>query len=178
MITEQQLKFIYPLSSSEKRRVFLPFFNEYLIDYEINTTLRMCSYFAQIGHESGQLNYTEEIYSGEKYDVGKLAERLGNTPEDDGDGEKYKGRGLIQITGRANYENISKIYRVDFLSHPELLSTPKWAVVSSMWFWEYNELSKIADSGNFELLTRKINGCLNGYEERLELYEKCKKCFL
>lgn len=178
MITDQQLQFIYPASTSKNRLKYLPYFNEYLADYEITTPERLRAYFAQIGHESAELNYSEEIYSGERYDVGSLAVRLGNTPVDDGDGEKYKGRGLIQITGRKNYELISKTYRVDFLSNPELLASPEWAVKSSLWFWEYNELNEFADSGDFELLTRKINGGLNGFKKRLEYYERCKQCFV
>lgn len=178
IITNANLIYIYPLSSGRNRAKYLPYFNKYLSDYDITTIPRICAYFAQIGHESGQLNYSEEIYSGERYDVGKLAERLGNTSEDDNDGEKYKGRGLIQITGRTNYQLLSKTYHIDFLAHPELLATPEWAVKSSMWFWEYNNLNKIADSGDFQKLTKAINGGLNGYKDRLEIYDRCKKCFV
>lgn len=177
MITEQILKQIYPQSTQSNRLKYLPYFNEYLNDYEVNTKQRMCCYLAQIGHESGQLNYCEEIYSGEKYDVGSLAVRLGNTPEDDGDGELYKGRGLIQITGRFNYQEISKTYHVDFIKNPELLSTPEWAVKSSLWFWERNDLNKISDSENFELLTRRINGGLTNIDDRKFIYERCKLIF-
>ena len=173
MISEQQLAFIYPESTSKNRLKYLPYFNEYLPDYEIVTPIRLTAYFAQIGHESAQLNYAEEIASGKAYEG---REDLGNIYE--GDGVKFKGRGLIQITGRFNYELISKTYHVDFISRPEVLASPEWAVKSSMWFWEYNELNTIADSGNFELLTRKINGGLNGYKDRLELYERCKQCFV
>ena len=177
MITDSQLKYIYPFSSSSNRAKYLPYFNEYLEDYDITSPIRMSAYFAQIGHESGQLNYCEELYSGEKYDIGSLAKKLGNTPEDDGDGEMYKGRGLIQITGKDNYNKISKTYKVDFMSNPQLLSTPKWAVISSLWFWEYNELNSIADTENFELLTRRINGGLNGIKDRLDIYNRCKTIF-
>ena len=170
MITEQQLKLIYPNSSSENRRKYLPFFEEFLPDYEVTTKERMWAYFAQIGHESGELIYCEELASGKAYEGRK---DLGNLNE--GDGVKYKGRGLIQLTGRNNYALLSKTYHTDFITHPERLSTPPWAVVSSFWFWEYNELNAIADSGDFEKLTRKINGGINGLQDRLRLYELCKR---
>ena len=169
MITESQLKLIYPFSSGSKRALYLPYFNEYLADYEIDTDVRKQAYFAQVGHESGQLNYCEEIASRKAYE-GRLD--LGNTEV--GDGENFKGRGLIQITGRNNYQLISKTYHVDFISNPELLCSPEWAVKSSMWFWEYNELNKLADLGDFRMLTRKINGGYNGLSDRIELFERCK----
>ena len=173
MITYQQLQFIYPASTSKNRLKYLPYFNEYLPDYEITTPDRLRAYFAQIGHESCSLLYAEEIASGEAYEGRK---DLGNIYE--GDGVKFKGRGLIQLTGRNNYELISKTYHVDFISRPEFLASPEWAVKSSLWFWEYNELNEFADSGDFELLTRKINGGLNGLKERLQYYERCKQCFV
>lgn len=169
MITEELLKQIYPFSKQSNRIKYLPYFNIYLPDYEVNTKQRMCAYFAQIGVESDQLNYCEEIASGKAYEGRK---DLGNTEV--GDGVKFKGRGLIQVTGKINYQKISKIYHVDFVSNPELLSTPEWAVKSSFWFWEDKELNTLADQEKFELITRKINGGLTGYKERLELYEQCK----
>lgn len=173
MITDILLKSIYPLSSKERRSLYLPYFNEYLEDYEINTPIKKSAYFSQVGHESGQLNYAEEIASGEAYE-GRVD--LGNIIE--GDGCRYKGRGLIQITGRSNYDAISRTYHVDFIKNPELLSTPEWAVKSSLWFWELNNLNEIVSRGDFQLLTRKINGGLNGYKDRLELYDRCKKYFI
>ena len=172
-ITDSHLKYIYPASSDKNRAKYLPYFNKYLSDYDINTPQRLCCYLAQIGHESGQLNYSEEIASGAAYEG---RDDLGNIYN--GDGVKFKGRGLIQLTGRNNYSLISSVYHVDFLTHPELLSTPEWAVKSSLWFWEYNNLNKIADSGDFQKLTRAINGGINGYKDRLEIYDSCKKCFI
>lgn len=170
MITEQQLKLIYPFSTSENRLKYLPYLNQYMKEYEITTLIRIWSYLSQIGHESGQLRYSEEIASGKSYEGRK---DLGNT--EIGDGIWYKGRGLIQITGRFNYEKLTNYFGVDFIQEPELLKIPEWAVKSSMWFWEYNDLNKLADTGDFEKLTRRINGGINGLKDRLEIFERCKK---
>lgn len=170
MITELQLKQIYPYSTSANRLKYLPYFNQYLKEYGITTDVRLWAYLSQIGHESGQLRYSEEIASGKAYEGRK---DLGNTFE--GDGIRFKGRGLIQLTGRANYQSLSNSFGVDFIQEPELLQEPEWAVKSSLWFWKAKNLNTIADSGNFELLTRRINGGLTGLSDRLEIFERCKK---
>src|SRR5690242_10083322 len=93
-----------PFATRENVEIFTPKLDESMLKYEIRQKeVRVAAFLAQIAHESGSLRYTREIYSGEAYDVGKKAQSLGNTPEDDGDGERYKGRGLIQITGLTNY---------------------------------------------------------------------------
>lgn len=170
MITELTLKQIYPFSTSQNRFKYLPYFNKYLNEYEITTLIRLWSYFAQIGHESAQLRYSEEIANGNAYEGRK---DLGNVFE--GDGIKFKGRGLIQITGRDNYQKLSNAFGIDFIQEPELLQNAEWSVKSSLWFWKIKNLNKIADSEDFELLTRRINGGVNGIKDRLELYERCKK---
>ena len=169
MITDQILKQIYPFSKPENRAKYLPHF-KHLSEYTITTLPRLWAYFAQIGHESGQLRYSEELASGLAYEGRK---DLGNVNE--GDGVKFKGRGLIQITGRFNYEKLSNSFGVDFIQEPELLETPEWAVKSSLWFWKLKGLNLIADSGDFKLLTKRINGGYNGITERLEIFERCKK---
>jgi len=169
MITDQLLKQIYPFSSASNRLKYLPYLNQYLQDYDITTSQRLCCYLAQIGHESGQLNYSEEIASGKAYEGRK---DLGNI--EIGDGVKFKGRGLIQITGRSNYARLSKSWTIDLINNPQMLKTPDLAVRSSLWFWKMNKLNDICDSGNFELLTRKINGGLTGLADRLEIYNRCK----
>lgn len=173
MITEQQLKLIYPFSTSENRLKYLPHLNQYMKEYEITTLIRIWSYLSQIGHESGQLRYSEEIASGKAYEGRK---DLGNT--EIGDGIKFKGRGSIQITGRFNYEKLTNYFGVDFIQEPELLKTPEWAIKSSLWFWKIKGLNEIADTGDFEKLTRRINGGLNGLKDRLEIFERCKKYIL
>lgn len=139
-LTNDQLKKIYPNSSQANRDKYLPYLNKYMGEYEINSSVRVAAFLAQIGHESAQLRYVEEIASGAAYEGRK---DLGNTQK--GDGVKYKGRGLIQITGRANYQEISKAFGIDFISNPELLSTPEYAVKSACWWWYNKKLNTLAD---------------------------------
>ena len=138
--------------------------------------LRRLRYFlAQIAHESNALLYTKELGSGKQYDTGKLAARLGNTPQADGDGQKYKGRGYIQITGHDNYKALAKDLNIDCLNHPEMLEQPKYALLSALWFWKKNGLNKYADRDAFTELTKRINGGTNGMADRLEWLRKANK---
>ena len=109
-ISIQQLQKILPNAGS-KAGVFVPGLNATMGKFAIITRLRMAAFLAQIGHESGQLQYVRELGNDKylsKYDTGRLAQRLGNTPAADGDGQLYRGRGLIQVTGRFNYEACSE----------------------------------------------------------------------
>ena len=169
-LTEKELKLIYPFATLQNIRIYLPFFNKYFPHYQINTPLRMASFLAQVGHESGQLKYVEEIATGAAYENRK---DLGNIHA--GDGIRYKGRGLIQITGRANYAAISKALGIDFLSFPEKLKEPELATLSAFWFWDARSLNSYADMGDFKKITKKINGGTNGYEDRLEIYNRALK---
>ena len=138
----------------------------------------MAAFIAQIGHESGQLRYVREMGSDQylsKYDTGSLAKRLGNTPEADGDGQKYRGRGLIQITGRANYAECGEALGLDLVNHPELLEKPQHACMSAAWFWASRGLNTLADAGKFDTITRRINGGQNGAADRRALYAKALK---
>jgi putative chitinase len=147
--------------------------------HRIDTPKRMAAFLAQVGHESGQLRYVRELggeqYLG-KYDTGTLASRLGNTPQTDGDGQKYRGRGLIQITGHDNYLRCSLGLFGDerLLALPELLERPQWAAESAAWFWEQNGLNELADRDQFSTITRRINGGSNGLEDRLQLWARAR----
>lgn len=103
------------------------------------------------------------------------ANRMGNGNEASGDGWKYRGRGLKQLTGKSNYAKLTLETGIDFVTDPDKLLDPGYALISACWFWDDNNLSPIADRGDFELLTRKINGGLIGYKQRLALYEKAMK---
>lgn len=150
----------------------------YAQEFDINTPLRWAHYLAQIAHESAELRYSEEIASGKAYDTGKLAIKLGNTPEADGDGQKYKGRGLIQVTGRNNYEMYKQYCGYDVVRQPELLAKPVGAIRSSMWFWKSKGLNELADRDEFTAITKRINGGTNGIEDRRKYLARAKKVLI
>lgn len=178
-LTEQQLLSIMP-NARRQACVFVPILNTAMSRRQINTPQRMAAFLAQIGHESGQLQFVRELGGANylaKYDTGPLAERLGNTPAPDGDGQRYRGRGLIQITGRKNYQVCSAALFGDqrLISDPTLLEQPQWAAESAAWFWWMRELNALADRGDFAGITRRINGGLNGQAERVALWEVAKR---
>lgn len=178
MITVQQIKAGLPQASPAKIDKYGSFLIETMIRFRIITPARICAFLAQIAHESGSFQYVRELASGKAYDTGSKAASLGNTPEADGDGEKYKGRGLIQITGTHNYKMLSEYFAQDFLNHPELLEEPKWACLSAGWFWDIRKLNEIADRDNleaFKLITKRINGGLNGFDDRVARWMSIKQ---
>ena len=145
--------------------------------YHVNTPLRIAHFMAQIEHESGGFKYLRELGGNkylDKYDTGKLAARLGNTLEDDDDGQKYCGRGYIQITGHDNYLMLSKDTRIDFLNHPELLEQEANAMISALWYWGKHKLNNLADLDNIKTITKRINGGFNGLSHRKECLLKWK----
>ncbi|WP_338507527.1 glycoside hydrolase family 19 protein [Pseudomonas poae] len=177
-VTEQQLQHIMP-NARRQAGVFVPALNTAMINRQINTPKRQAAFLAQIGHESGQLQYVRELGGDQhlsKYDTGALAAKLGNTPESDGDGQRYRGRGLIQITGHDNYLRCSQALFGDerLLRTPELLEQPQWAAESAAWFWSVNGLNALADQDQFNTITRRINGGLNGLEDRLQLWARAR----
>jgi putative chitinase len=152
---------------------FYPYFVKYFDKYGISTIGAEAMFLAQVMHESGEFRFVKELGSDkylDKYDTGTLAARLGNTPEDDNDGAKFCGRGLIQITGLRNYAALSKDTGIDFVGNPELLEQPEHAVMSACWFWHKNNLGKICT--DIRSVTRRINGGLNGLEERQNYWQK------
>lgn len=174
MITQAQLVAIMPYAT-RRAEVFLDPINAAMAEFGITTNKRMAAFLAQIAHESGELRYVRELASGAAYDIGRLAVDLGNTPEADGDGQRYKGRGLIQITGRANYKRCGTALGLDLLAHPELLEQPDNACRSAAWFWQTKGLNELADSGDFRKITRRINGGYNGMDDRLKYYARAQK---
>lgn len=177
-ITELQLLRIMP-SSRGRVGTFVHALNTAMVSRDINTPRRQAAFLAQIGHESGQLQHVRELGSDQylsKYDTGPLATKLGNTPAADGDGQRYRGRGLIQITGHDNYLRCSLALFGDerLLRTPELLELPQWAAESAAWFWSVNGLNALADQEQFTTITRRINGGLNGLEDRLQLWARAR----
>lgn len=177
-MTDQQLKSIVPYSSVTDRANYLKELNALGEQYGVTSDARILSAFiAQTAHESGSFHYLKELASGKDYDTGRKAVMLGNTPEPDGDGMKYKGRGYIQITGRANYEGFQRWLggAPDVVSNPEMVERPHLAMLASIYFWKTRNCSKYALNGDFKTLTKIINGGLNGYDSRLVFYNKAKQ---
>jgi putative chitinase len=171
-MTEEQLRKIAPHVSEKNIKIYTPLLNKWMPYYSIKNKLRQAAFIAQILHETACFRYTEEIASGAAYDTGKLAIKLGNTPQKDGDGEKYKGKGCIMITGMTNYIAVSKGLGVDFVTHPELLEQPNYAVQSACWWWATHGLNLLADKSDFMAITKKINGGYNGYLDRVMYYKR------
>lgn len=169
MITATDLHIILPAATGANIDKFWQPLNDTMEEFQINTPTRQAAFLAQIGHESGSLRYVRELASGEAYE-GRAD--LGNTQP--GDGVRYKGRGLIQITGRANYAACGAALGVDLIADPAQLEQPERAARSAGWFWLTHGCNELADAGNFQKLTRRINGGLNGLDDRLALWERAK----
>jgi len=165
-ITKEQLSKIYPFAKA-RVDIFLDPLNKTMDRYQINTRLRIAAFLAQVGHESGQLKYVKELASGSAYE-GRAD--LGNINL--GDGIRYKGRGLIQITGRANYAQIQKELGIDCVNKPELLESSDNACLTAGWFWNSRMLNDFADKQDFIKITKKINGGVNGLQDRQEIYDR------
>ncbi len=168
-MTTDQLKKIMPQAGAKADLFAIPL-TDAMAEFDINTKARQAAFIAQIGHESGQLRYVRELASGSAYEGRK---DLGNTMP--GDGMKYKGRGLIQITGKANYVALMMALGIDCLEHPEVVEEPVNACRSAGWFWKTNGLNELADQSNFLAITKRINGGTNGLEDRQALWAKAKE---
>lgn len=174
-VDETFLQFLYLAADSKQITEFLDPIVHCMDHYQINTSLRQAHFLAQIGHESGELRFQEEIASGHAYE-GRV--NLGNTQP--GDGARFKGRGLIQLTGRANYKEYANAnqFGKDVLSEPHLIAEDKALCVDvAGWFWHKHELNVLADKDDLERLTRRINGGINGLAHRRKLYLRAKSLF-
>ena len=171
--------------------------NEALPQYEINTIERVAAFIAQCAHESGGFSVLEENLNYKAATLTKLwpqrfpagiAEeyadkpekianktyggRMGNGDEHSGEGYKFRGRGLLQLTGKDNYKACSQALFQDatLLEDPDLLLDPYYAIHSACWFWTKNKLNQYADSGDFTTMTKKINGGIIGLDDRIHHY--------
>jgi putative chitinase len=174
--------------------------SQLLPDYEINTPQRIAAFIAQCAHESGNfvaikenLNYravtlrklfskyfpTDELAAQYASMPNKqeaianriYANRMGNGPEESGDGYRYCGRGLIQLTGKTNYSLFAESLEISVEEASEYLQTFEGAAQSACWFWESNNLNRFADVGDIKGLTRAINGGFIGLEDRIKHYQ-------
>jgi putative chitinase len=192
MITQEQLA---KIGIDEK---WLAPLNETFAKYEINTPKRMAAFIGQCSHESNNFKSLEENlnYSAvritqvwprillakaqEAVNKGKAAiaeliygnrPQLGNTQE--GDGGKFFGRGVIQLTGRANYTAFATaIGMPEIIENPSLVATPKYACLSAGWFWDTRKLNLLADAGDYTNLTKRINGGTLGLDDRIAKIKK------
>jgi len=170
VITLDDLRRICPQTGSKRLSLFVEPMNDAMREFEINNVARETAFLAQIAHESGGFNYVREIASGDAYE-GRAD--LGNT--EPGDGPRFRGRGLIQITGRSNYRSCGDALGVDLVSDPELLEQPTLAARSAGWFWQAHGLNGMADVGDFRGITKKINGGLNGWANRVAYFERAQQ---
>lgn len=166
--------------------------------YKVNTSIRIAHFMAQIEHESNlkpiseNLNYSREgllktfpnyfnsknvdlyVKKPEKIANKVYANRMGNGQESSGDGWKYRGRGFIQLTGLENYKALSISTNTDYKNNPDLLLNEPNAVICALWFWTIKGLNNFADQDDILTITKKINGGLNGLEDRKKKLTKWK----
>ena len=168
-MTLDQLITIMP-NARAKAGIFLLALNAAMAEFAINTPARQASFLAQLAHESGELLYVRELASGAAYEGRK---DLGNVQA--GDGIRFRGRGLIQVTGRANYAACGKALGLDLLAQPALLEQTVNACRSAGWFWQSRGLNALADAGDQVAVTRRINGGTNGLAERLAYFKVAQR---
>jgi len=160
------------LPGIKNAEAFVPILNDLLPIYEITTPKRVAAFLAQTGHESASYNTLEEKASGDAYEGRK---DLGNKQK--GDGRKFKGRGVIQLTGRDNYTSFGSFAKTDLIAAPAKLKEPFLAVLAACWYWKKRNLNPLADDALFDEITKKINGGLNGKADRDKRYKKALEYF-
>jgi len=198
-----KFKAIIPNVNWKKAEAFIPHIANILPTYGIDTSLRKAHFLAQLAHESGGLRYTEENlnYSAkalritfrkyfanieeaegyarqpEKIANRVYANRMGNGDESSGDGWKFRGRGLIQLTGKENYQKFGKSQNMDFISHPELILEPEWALKSAAWYWKKRKINQFADLDDIHMVTKRVNGGTNGLSHRQHYLAEFKRLY-
>lgn len=183
-ITEAQLAQICQSANKYTIARFAPRLTRACAEFYIDTPRRVAAFLSQLAHEAGEFRWLREIWGPtpqqKRYEPpGKLSERLGNT--EPGDGKRFLGRGLIQLTGRANYRDCSKALFPDdpelLLHRPELLEQPTQACRSAAWFWWSRGLNRYADSNDYTTLTKRINGGTNGLDQRVKYWRRALSAF-
>lgn len=196
LFTLEQFKVATSCNQSNTEK-FYPFVLAACALYAIDTNLRIAAFLSQIGHESASLTSLSEnlnySYQGlmktwpKRFPTGAIAKpyhrnpekiankvysnRMQNGDELSGDGWRYRGRGLKQLTGKYNYIQISNDLGIDFVANPDELLHPLWASVSAAWFWSKNNCNFFADKGDIIGLTKRINGGTLGIDDRLKRYK-------
>jgi predicted chitinase len=180
LVTVEELRKLMPNLSLGKATWYAPFLNAAMLEQEIISKKRRCAFLSQLAHESAQLRYMEEIASGAAYEG---RHDLGNTQP--GDGKRYKGRGPIQLTGRANYRKFGRLLDLDLEKQPQIASKPENGFRIAALFWKLNGLNELADQlsmkgdqaerGILIKITKRINGGLNGLNDRLNYFRIAKQ---
>lgn len=200
MLTLSQLQQIMP-HAGPRAEAFLPHLNRAMAEFGIDTRARQASFLSQAAHESGDLahlteslNYsaarlrqvwpsrfpTDEIAAAYARNPEKLANkvyanRMGNGDEASGDGYRYCGRGLFQLTGKETYRKCGAALGIDLVQHPALVAGPELAARSAAWYWSSRGLNALADAGDQTAVTKGINGGTIGLSERLAAFERAHK---
>jgi putative chitinase len=201
VLSKEQLQAIMPTAKAENIDFYLSAINAKLAEFKIDTPLRVAHFIAQIAHESGSFRYRKENlnYSanalkgvfGKYFGSNEIADeyarkpekianivyanRMGNGDTDSGDGWNYRGRGLIQLTGRDNYARCGADTGADIESDPDLLAEDAdTAVAAACWYWQTNKLNIHADEDDIKKVTRKINGGYHGLDDRATFLERAK----
>jgi putative chitinase len=198
-ITESQLNQLIP--GNPYLEHWCEALNMILPDYDIDTPQRVAAFLAQCAHESGGFRFLKENLNYKAASLRKVfpkyfpsdelatayankpemianrvyGGRMGNGDEHSGDGYKYCGRGLIQLTGKSNYQNFADSIETAVEDIPEFLATFEGAVQSACWFWESNNLNQFADKGDILTMTKRINGGTIGLSDRIEHYNHAMK---
>jgi putative chitinase len=187
MVTSEQLK---RLHIGEQ---WVDALNETFARFDISTPIRQASFIGQCGHECGNfkvleenLNYRAETLQKlwpKRFDAAKAqmcarnprliantvySSRMGNRDEASGDGYRFRGRGCIQLTGHANYFHAGQALGVDFVMEPDLVATPRYAAMTAGWFWNTHKLNQYADTRDYTMMTKKINGGTIGLHDRIK----------
>lgn len=165
-----QLRRIAPQLPMGVARQTVPHLNTAMQRYQINTPRRMAAFLAQVAHESGGFVHRTEIASGARYEGRR---DLGNTRA--GDGRRFKGRGYIQLTGRANYTRAGRALNRPFVQTPTAVAQFENAATVSGWFWDMRRLNALADRGDFTQITRRINGGQNGRRSREQFHTRARR---
>lgn len=172
MLTKEMIREIAPNSKDEIISPLVGYLNKYMPDpkYQVNTWLRVCHFLAQAAHEAASFRTLEEYASGAAYEGRK---DLGNVQK--GDGIRYKGRGIFQLTGRANYRQIGSLIGMDLENNPELAESPEVSVLTALEYWRSRNLNALADADDIMGITRKINGGFNGLSDRRKYLARCRQ---
>lgn len=181
LLTLARLRSAMPKLTLARATPLLGPLTEAMDEAQINTPARIAAFLAQVGHESGDFRFMEEIWGPTEQQLryeppSTLADKLGNTQP--GDGFRYRGRGPMQLTGRKGYRDFTKAvgvnHGVDFEANPELVADPKWGFKAAAWYWTTRNLNALADAGNFDRITLLINGGYNGKADRDARYLTAK----